>query len=242
VFGERVFQNKRLAMRRLAMVMFMVAATLPAVAGISSGWSGGPLVVVAVPEAKAVAVSLLMPADFVSVPVRVTSEQKDTAIAYEETRQAIDLISRKVQESRRFRTSIGVVSLSQHKGGYGISSGSWNQPAAFAELYLLVPFSTNTGNIFTAGAEAARFITPITFPGKTRCELGRLQLAVENPEQYRRKVLELITDEIKRTGEAVAAHGSIKVEGLEGPVMVRQSDDRNVELFLHYSLTITFEK
>jgi hypothetical protein len=32
------------------------------------------------------------------------------------------------------------------------------------------------------------------------------------------------------------------VEGLEGSVLVRQADERNVELFLRYTLSITMEK
>ena len=66
-------------------------------------------------------------------------------------------------------------------------------------------------------------------PGKTRCESGQLQLAVENPEQYRVKLLGQIAQEIKKTREAISAGGSVKVEGLESSVMVRQADDRNVE-------------
>jgi len=39
-----------------------------------------------------------------------------------------------------------------------------------------------------------------------------------------------------------AGRGSVKLEGLESPVMVRQADDRNVEQFLNYSFSITTEK
>ena len=141
--------------------------------GISSGWSSGPLVVIAEQAPKAVAVSLAMPADFVSVPVHILSDQKSTALAYEETRQAVELISKVAKENGRLRMSMGVVSLSQHQGGFGISSGSWSQPAASVEIFLLVRLSTNGDNIFDAGVEAAKFVEGLKMPGKTRCELGR---------------------------------------------------------------------
>jgi len=51
-----------------------------------------------------------------------------------------------------------------------------------------------------------------------------------------------IAQEIKQTREAISASGSIKVEGLESSEMVRQADNRYVELFLNYSLSITTEK
>jgi len=183
-----------------------------------------------------------MPADFVSVPVRVTSNQQDTALAYEESRKAIDLIRQKVKENGQFRISPGVVSLSQHRSSWGISSGSWSEPAASAEIYLLVPFTGERTNIFQAGAEAARLVEKLDLPGKTRCELGHLQLAVENPEQYRGKLLALISDEIKQTRDAMAIQGAVHVQGLESSVMVRQADDRQVELYLNYSLSLTSEK
>ena len=59
---------------------------------------------------------------------------------------------------------------------------------------------------------------------------------------YRAKFVGQIAQEIKKTREAISSSGSVKVEGLESPVMVRQADDRNVELFLNYSLSITAEK
>ncbi len=75
-------------------------------------------------EPRKMAVSLVMPADFVSVPVRVYSEQKNTALAYGETRDALDMISKKAKQTGDLRISIGVASLSQHRGGFGISGGS----------------------------------------------------------------------------------------------------------------------
>jgi hypothetical protein len=227
-------------MKQFVSLTFLIAATLPATAGISSG--SGPFVVVAMPQPRTVAVAIAMPADFVSVPLNVISDQKNAALAYEESRQAIDLIAQKAKEGGQFRTSRGVVSLSQHKSSFGISSGSWTQPAAAAQLYLLVPFTKERDNIFGAGAEAARFVEALHLPGKVRCELGKLQLAVDNPEQYRAKVLGQIAQEVQKTREAISANGSVKVEGLESSVMVRQADDRNVELFLNYSLSISTEK
>jgi hypothetical protein len=224
-------------MKRLASVILLAAATPPATAGISS--SSESFVVVAVHAPRTVAVALSMPADFVSVPLNVISDQKDAALAYEESRQAIELITQKAKEGGRFRTSRGVVSLSHRKSSFGISSGSWSQAAAEAEIYLLVPLTKERNSIFGAGAEAARFIETLRLPGKAHCEIEMLQLAVDNPEQYRPKVLGQIAQEVQKTREAIAAGGRVTVEGLESSVMVRQADDRNVELFLDYSLSIT---
>jgi len=229
-------------MKTFTIILSFITAALSAAAGISSDLGGDSIFVMGVLETRRVAVSIAMPADFVAVPIRVFSDQKNTALAYDELHQAIDLISQKAKESGRFRTTLKIVTLSQQKGGYGFSSGSWNEPGASTEIYLLVPLTKESDNIFDAGAASARFLDGLHLPGKARFELGRLQLAVENPEQYRAKLLGVIAEEIKKTRETIAPQSSVKVEGLESPVLVQQAGDRNVKLFLNYSLAITTEK
>lgn len=229
------------SMKKFLLVSPLVLALFPVRAGISSG-SSGPLIVVAVPEPRTVATCVVMPADYVSVPIRVMSNQQVTSMAYEESHKAIELIRQKAKENGQFRISPGVVSLSQRRSSWGISSGSWSEPAASAEIYLLVPFTGECTNIFQAGAEAARLVEKLDLPGKARCELGHVQLAVENPEQYRGKLLALISGQIKQTREAMAFQGAVNVQGLESSVMVRQADDRQVELYLNYSLSLASDK
>jgi len=65
-------------MKELVSVVLLVAGTFPVTAGISSG--GGSLVVVAVHQPRTVAVAVAMPADFVSVPLQVISDQKNAAL------------------------------------------------------------------------------------------------------------------------------------------------------------------
>jgi hypothetical protein len=225
----------------LPVIIAMFASTCPALA-FSSGSISGQIIVVAAPEPRKVPVCLILPADYVAVPIRIFTDEKNSALAYEEMRQAIELISQKAQAGGQFNTSTGVIALSQYKSGYGISSGSWSQHAASSEINLLVPLTKERADIFKAGVEAARFIEKIELPGKVKCESGRLQLAINNPEQYRTKLLGLISEEIRKTRDAVSTKGSVQVNGLESSVMVRQADDKQVELYLMYSLSITAER
>lgn len=230
-------------MKILPLVLIIITApSLVSEAGVSSGWSSGGSIVIAAPEPRKVGVSLILPAELVSVPLRISSDQKDTALAYEESRKAIDTIAAKIKENGQFRISSGVVTLSQRQSSFGISSGYWSQPAASAEIFILVPLTNDRPDIFAAGAEAARFIEGLHLPGKVHCELGQLQLAVENPEQYRGKLLDLIAQEARNTRNALTVQGSLTVHGLESSVMVRQADDRQIELYLNYTLSVTSEK
>ena len=71
-------------MKKFAIAISLIVSALPALASIGSG-SVGAVVVVAVPAPKTVALALAMPADFVSVPIKVISDQKNSALAYEES-------------------------------------------------------------------------------------------------------------------------------------------------------------
>jgi hypothetical protein len=200
-------------------------------------------IVIAAADPRTVAVVLSLPAEFVSVPLNVVSDQRDSAFAYEELRQALEFVTQKATENHQFRVESSVIALSQRKGGLLSSSSSWNPPAASAQVYLLVPLTKERDNLFAAGAEAARFVGSLRLPGKARCEFGKLQLAIQNPEKHRAKLLGMLAADVAKTRSGVAASdGGVKLEGLESPVMVRQVDDRNVELYLNYSLAITAGK
>ena len=227
-------------MKSLAVAVSLFLITIPAGADLSSAGSSGSIVVAASSEPRAVATSLTVPAEFVSVPIRITSEQKKTATSYDESREAIAMISRKAEESGRFKVKSGVVELTQRRSAFGISSGSWCQPAALADVYLLVPLTEEHGDIFAAGAEAARFVESLTLPGKIECELGTMQLALENPEQYRSKLLQMIAQQIADTRDALDGFSfSVRLGGLESPVYVRQVNDKEVEVFLDYAMTFS---
>ncbi|HMJ88418.1 MAG TPA: hypothetical protein VK530_01300 [Candidatus Acidoferrum sp.] len=215
------------------LLLLAVSALQSFASSISGSGSEGTPVVVALTQPKKVALSLTLPADLVSVPIRITSELKNSTAAYEESRQAVD--------NGRVRVSTGVASLGQHQSGFGISGGSWKQPAAVTEMHLLVPLTKDRDDIFAASVEASRFVESLRLPGKMTCEMGKVQLAVENPEQHRVRLLAQIAAQIRETRIALGVRGNVRVDGLESPVMVRQADDRNVELFLSYSISAAMD-
>jgi hypothetical protein len=229
-------------MKRIYPAIVIVMSALTAAAGISSGWSESTEIVMAESEPRSASVSLVLPAEYVSVPVHILSEQKNSALAYEESRKAIDLIAAEAKTNGQIGVSMGVATLSQHRSEGGISSGYWNQPAASSEIFLLVPLTREHNNIFDAGAVAGHFLENLRLPGRTRYELGRLTLAVDTPEQYRAKLLGMVAEQIKNTRSAMVTKGAVKADGVESPVMVRQLDDRRIELFLNYRLSITLNE
>ncbi len=180
--------------------------------------------------------SVVVPAEFVAVTVRISSTRRDDAEAFEETRQGLQLLRAKAKGKYEVSTGTGVVSSDE-----GYSSGSWKSSSSQSstDIHLIVQVSTNAWNAFDVGAGAARFLETLAQTGKARFELLRVSLGVSDPEQHRARILKSISEEIKKTRQALAPKGGMRVAGLESPVQIMQVDDKNVALFLDYSLSVS---
>ncbi len=93
-------------------------------------------------------------------------------------------------------------------------------------------------DVYESAIRVRQFIETIEMPGKSTHALGQLQLAVDDPERYRKELLENISKDVAFLKSTIGTKGKAFIKGLERPVLVRQVDDRNVELFIHYELTI----
>jgi hypothetical protein len=197
--------------------------------------------VLAIHDSKPVSVSLVRSADFVAIPLSIVSEQKDPSQRFDDIRAAKRLIQDKARENKKITLKDGPLSLSARPSSkmsfISSSFQSYEQPSA-ASLTIMLPLEPQAPDVFAVASEITRFITGIKFSEKTQCNLGQVQLAVSEPEQHRAALLQLISQDVRRTKEQMGGKGTLTVEGLESPVIVRQIDETKVELFLNYSVTL----
>ncbi len=216
--------------------MLLGIASVSLIAADGSGFSGVEKFVEAGSAAKPRAVCLVIPAEYVSFTVRIVNEQKGGASSSEETQQAINLLRSKARD--KYEVTIGIDVLRPDQG-YNSSFWSSSSSRSSTEIYLLAPVGTNAWSIFEMGAGASLFLNSLNPAGKIRFDLVRARLAVSNPEKHRRRLLQMISDEVRRTRESLAPNGGMRISGLESPVQVAQLDDKNVALFLEYSLSVS---
>ena len=194
--------------------------------------------VVAIDEPNPVSVGLRQRADFVAVTITITTDLTDPDVRYGEIRQAKELLQQRARETTRIQVQTASVSLSTnlpsktrgYSGGYELETQ--------ASLRVNVPLEKNTGDVYSCAAEARQFIAGVQPPGKAQYGIGRAELGVNKPEQYRRQLLQLIAQDVKTTKEILGADAKVTVLGLHGPVLVRQVDETNVELFIAYNITV----
>jgi len=214
-------------------------ATNILIIGIASSVFAGseisPIYVLAIHDVKPVSVSLVKQADFVAVPVTITSEQKEPLQRFDDIRTAKNLIRGKANENKKIVIKDGPLSLSARptsKMNFLASYSSYEAPST-ASINIMLPLAPQSPDVFSAAREITRFVNAIKFGEKTQCNLGQIQLAVADPEQYRPALLQLIAQDVRKTREQMGVKGNLTVEGLQSPVIVRQLDETRVELLMN---------
>lgn len=215
-------------------VMIVVAATAFAGSDVS------PIYILAIRDTKPVSVALERTADWAAIPASIVSEQKEPAQRFDDIRAAKRLIQDKAKENQRIIIKDGPLSLyarPMSKMSFSYSYSSDEQPST-ANLTIMIALDPKTPDVFAAASEITRFVNAIKFGEKTQCNLGQVQLAVADPEQHRAALLQLIAQDMRRTKEQMGSKGTLAVEGLQSPVIVRQMDETKVEVYLNYAFSL----
>jgi hypothetical protein len=203
-------------------------------AGVAHAGSGSVIVAIASGEGSRVAATMRQHADFVSAPISLRSNKSDAGERFAAIASAKSLLESEVSKQKGWSIHDGPVTLSGRSNSrFGSSYGAQAQP----DLTIFVPL-TDTSDIFSVSAAVMRFIAQQSFPAKVEASIGTFALAIREPQQYRPQLLKLIAEDAVRTGDIIASGAKTKLEGLEGPVMVRQLDARDVELFIDYRLSV----
>ena len=190
--------------------------------------------------AKSTAVALPKKADFVSMPISVSSKQKSPNDRFSEIKRVQYIIMEAAKNNPNIIVHKGPISLSPKPLSKMSSfSSSRYDRGSDAKFYVLAKLDEST-DVYKASSIIRRFIDSISVPEKSSVSLGQIQLAVQNPESYREELLKKISTDITFVKSTIEADGSISISGLENPVLVRQVDDQMVEMFINYSMTINY--
>jgi hypothetical protein len=188
------------------------------------------------------AVSLIQTADYLCAVVLVRGTAKDPDRQMIAVQDALQRLNAAVQRSNAFQLHQGPVRFSGGAGGSSalFSKSSYGPGALQTSLRVLCPLSANA-DIFDAIRQMNLFITHIEVPSDSEVKILSTTLAVTAAEQQRDRLMQLIREQITATRQQLGAN-VITVSGLDSPVLVRQLDNVNVELFIDYQLSATLEK
>ena len=217
-------------MRVLRAAAILVLFAAPSSAGVSSS------VVIAFQDHQSVSVVLRQNAELVSVPVAVYSERKDPAERFAEIQKGLQtILDKAAAPTSEIVARQGPVTLSGRRGSskFSLSSSSYTSPSR-AQLNLMMELKGR--DVFRCASKIQEFVAGLTPPSEARYEVGDVQLAIDNPEARRQQIIQAVAADVAKTRQLLGDGGKVTISGLEGPVLVRQVSDREVELFIDYVL------
>lgn len=187
-----------------------------------------------------VSVALEVPADYVAIPISISSAEKDPLRNFENVQTFLQRLSDTLKKSPTIRLHQGAISLSVAQGeDNGFSSfKSATVPTSSTSLFLAAPFS-NDRDIFQVARDITTVVKSVPKTEQIRVTYGPTSLGVEAPEHLRSRLLSLIRKDIEQTKAELGNPKSFEVSGLESPVAVMQRDDRNVVVYLPYRLKVS---
>lgn len=208
-------------------------------ASFASLTSASSLYVIAYSGEKTAAVSVEKDADYASIAVEIRSDQKEPAAQYAEIKQIEEQIISKAGDRNDVEIHRGPITLSAEpiKTSLAVSSGWYQTKSSTTRLHILVKFDEKS-TIYDCALRIRSFLASIKLPAKAEFELGPIQLAVKDPQQHRSHILKKIGEDVQSVKESVGVNGKVVLTGLQQPVMVRQLDDRKVELFINYTMSL----
>lgn len=216
--------------RLLPLVVLCVAA---------SAYAGSDSLVVAISRGQVpVAVVLDVPADYVVVPISISSSEKDPLRSIENVQAFTERLKDAVRKSPTIKLRQGSVALSIAQGDDG-SFSSFKSAAtpSSSNLFLVAPLQ-NDRDVFLVTREITALAQSVARPDQTRVTFGTTSLGIEAPERLRPRLLALIRKDIEQSRAIMGNPKAFEVSGLEGPVVVMQRDDRNVLAYVPYRLKL----
>lgn len=188
-----------------------------------------------------VAVTLEVAAEYVAVPISISSTEKDALRNLDNVQAMTAKLTDAAHKSPNIKLRQGLVSLSVAAGDGGgfLSSKSYSSAStsSSASLYLVSALSKDR-DLFQVARELTSFAQSIPTPDQTRISFGATSLGIDSPERFRADLLALIRKDIEQVRGALGNPKSFEVSGLEVPVGVTQHDDRSLTLYIPYRLKV----
>ena len=217
---------------------FRVLVLLAAGMALSAQAGSNSFVVALARGQVPVAVRLELPADYVAVPISLSSNEKDPVRNIESLQAYTQRLQEAVAKSPAVKLRQGTVSLAvapAEEGGF--SSYKMAGTPSTASLFLVAPLPADR-DVYQVARDLIAFAQTVAKPDQLRVTFGTTALGVEAPERLRPRLLALIQKDIEQTRAALGNPKSYAVSGLESPVVVMQRDDRNVVVYQPYRLQV----
>jgi hypothetical protein len=185
-------------------------------------------------------VTVVVPAQYLASEIRIECDEEDWALKLSGIEEARHLLST-AAEKEGFRLRIDqslVFTTSYSKFSFSSSGGSQD---AVSDVLLMAPLNGQT-DLIQIVRQFRSMISGLKFPRKIRASIGSVYLALENPESLRPDLLKKIRAHIEASAKLLSDSPDYFVSGLDEPLRVRGTSEREVEVYLPFRVTYSQRK
>jgi len=182
-------------------------------------------------------VSISAHAQYLTAEIRIECDEDDWSTkltAIEETRHLLALSAEKEGFKLRIEQTV-IFQNSYRKFSFSSSGGSSD---AVSDLLIMAPLDEQT-NMTQVVRRFHAVVSGLKTAKKIRVSLGSISLALENPESFRTELLTKIRQHVETSANLLLDSPGFLISGLDEPVRVRQTSEREVEVFLPFRVTYT---
>lgn len=168
-------------------------------------------------------------AEFVTVPLTISSSAKSPAERYRLTHN----LQRLITDKAKVNPALDISAIAPLQPAFGGPDQA--KPAALSTLYISAQIGSS-GDPYEAAELVYDFIFGITIPTNTDVKYGELYLSIANPEQFRKNIESQVRDEMNKTLESLGRGYLVKIIGLNEPVKMINRGGIKLAMYIPYKL------
>ena len=187
------------------------------------------------------AIGLTRTADYFVKPIYVNSDSREANVRRQEGDAMLTALISKAQEegitlvAGRYTLS----PLTQSNREDLLTYGRGNRPdTTRVKLYARLPVGGKFSGVDEVDEAILAFRKSIPATGRSYVETGGTDLAIDNPQQYRRAVVGAIAAEAKRYAAMFGNDYVIEIRGLDSELYFQQSSQTELFLYIEHSFVI----
>lgn len=171
-----------------------------------------------------------MKADFIAVPILLSSSEKDPEIRLRELNESKEMLAAEIKKNSNMDLLFASVALSASE-----TSSYGSRYDSNIQLYITRKLTKDT-DVYKSVAEISDMTDRMNFRGDVVYNLGQGVLGIINPEQFRPALIQKIAQEIKTVKKEVGVKSKVIIKGLQGNINAVERNDDTVQLFINYRL------
>jgi len=189
------------------------------------------------PATPTAPITLKMRAENVAFQIILTNNNRKAELRNQELHTTISKLEAKAETIPGIRVNSSQMSLSAANSKYSLFSSSDVDSKA---TILIVAKLDAEDNVFDKVQSIKDFIADIDVEGDTKAIAGSIGLGISNPERFRAELIRNIADDLHLIRDALGDDIGIDLYGIDKKLQIYQCSDSEVELYLPYSFSITY--